>query len=58
MPMHILGLSGMPRRVLDYPEIYSTLNAFETFGHSISIFSLVCFFSSLTYGYYSAYITK
>ena len=43
-PMHFLGIAGLPRRVPDYPSIYSSLNNLITFGHFISMVSLVIFF--------------
>ena len=43
-PMHFLGIAGLPRRVPDYPTIYSSLNNLITFGHFISMVSLVIFF--------------
>lgn len=43
-PMHILGIVGLPRRIPDYPTIYSSLNSLITFGHFISIVSLAFFF--------------
>jgi heme/copper-type cytochrome/quinol oxidase subunit 1 len=37
-PMHLLGLSGMPRRIPDYPDNYSFLNYIQTAG---SLFTLI-----------------
>jgi len=35
--MHFLGLAGMPRRIPDYPDIYSSLNLISTIGSLTSI---------------------
>ena len=39
-PMHILGIMGLPRRVPDYPTVYSSINKIITIGHFISLSSL------------------
>jgi heme/copper-type cytochrome/quinol oxidase subunit 1 len=43
MPMHFLGLAGMPRRIPDYPDGYLGWNSFITLGSFLTFFSLVLF---------------
>lgn len=42
-PMHFLGIGGMPRRVPDYPDVYSFWNSVISFGSYISAFGVVLF---------------
>lgn len=49
-PMHMLGLAGMPRRILDYPEAYAGWNTVASFGAGLSMLSVLWFFITLASG--------
>jgi cytochrome c oxidase subunit I len=57
-PMHFLGLHGMPRRIPDYPDIFSSWNYIITIGSFITIIGLLIFLFMLIYYflYYKFYI--
>jgi heme/copper-type cytochrome/quinol oxidase subunit 1 len=45
-PMHFLGLSGMPRRIPDYPEAFWGWNWVASYGSYLSYRSMLLFFYS------------
>jgi heme/copper-type cytochrome/quinol oxidase subunit 1 len=47
LPMHWLGLSGMPRRIPDYPTAYAGWNLICSYGAYISVASLLVFFVAI-----------
>jgi len=49
MPMHFLGLAGMPRRIPDFPDAYSGWNWVSSLGSWISIISLGIFIFNVYY---------
>ncbi len=50
-PMHFLGLSGMPRRIADYPDAFAGFNLISSIGSYISASGLVVFFAGLVYAF-------
>jgi len=42
-PMHFMGLHGMPRRIPDYPDIYSFWNLVSSIGSFISFVGVLVF---------------
>nr|YP_009444505.1 cytochrome c oxidase subunit 1 [Nakaseomyces nivariensis]APD15128.1 cytochrome c oxidase subunit 1 [Nakaseomyces nivariensis] len=43
MPMHFLGINGMPRRIPDYPDAFAGWNYVASVGSFIAMISLVLF---------------
>ena len=43
IPMHFLGLSGMPRRIFDYPDAFAPWNYVASLGSYLSALSAVYF---------------
>lgn len=44
LPMHMLGLAGMPRRISDYPDFYAGWNKICSLGSTLSIIATFIFF--------------
>jgi cytochrome c oxidase subunit 1 len=57
-PMHYLGVSGMPRRIPDYPDAFCVFNKIASKGSYLSIFSLVIFFFVLLESFLPKYFDK
>ena len=53
-PQHFLGLAGMPRRYVDYPDAFAGWNLVSSYGSYISGFGVVIFF----FGLIEAFVVK
>jgi len=48
LPMHFLGLNGMPRRISDYADGYLGWNQFMSFGSILTVLSVLLFVYKLS----------
>jgi cytochrome c oxidase subunit 1 len=46
-PMHFLGMAGMPRRILEYPQAFRFWNQIATIGSLISLVGMIVFVSAV-----------
>jgi cytochrome c oxidase subunit I len=53
-PQHFLGLAGMPRRYIDYPEVYAGWNLVSSYGSYLSAVGVLIFL----YGVFQAFAKK
>ena len=53
-PQHFLGLAGMPRRYIDYPEAFAGWNMVSSYGSYLSAFGVLIFL----YGVIQAFARK
>lgn len=42
-PMHFVGISGQPRRIPDYPDVYEGINNFAMLGTILTFISVILF---------------
>jgi len=52
-PMHALGLAGMPRRIPDYPDVYTFWNQVISYGSFLTFVGLLLFLFLVLEAFYS-----
>jgi len=50
-PQHFLGLAGMPRRYIDYPEVYAGWNAVSSYGSYLSALGVLVFLFGVVHAF-------
>jgi len=50
-PQHFLGLAGMPRRTVDYPDAFAGWNHVSSYGAYISFIGMIIFFVGLAHAF-------
>jgi cytochrome c oxidase subunit 1 len=50
-PQHFLGLAGMPRRYVDYPDAFAGWNHVSSYGSYISFIGMIIFFVGLAHAF-------
>lgn len=53
MPMHFLGLAGMPRRIAEYPHAFYSWNYVASVGSLISVFATLVFFAMIAQAFWA-----
>jgi len=51
-PQHFLGLAGMPRRYIDYPDSYTAWNQVSSYGRLIRVASVTMFIVIIVNSYF------